>query len=529
MRLTPVGKIVLLLVVIGFAIGGWKFWQQGGGKKGGGFNGGGSQSRSGSTSSDSDSGEGLLGRPLRVGVVTWPGYAGGLVANGGFKPNKECIFWNNHKLQVEFMLMEDVDARAKAFARGGADGVDIVWSTVDFWANELPGFLKGGVNAKAIMQVDWSRGGDAIVADQSVRSIEDLQGKRISLALFTPSHWLLETSLQNSSLDETQQAKIVKSLVGKAASPDAAKDFIAGKVDAAVVWEPDVTDCLKKRPNSHILVSTATAANLIADLMVARSDFISEHPDVIKAFIKGWFEGTEEANRKPDLAVNALMENEPLYKDLGEQATRDQLGAVKWADLTDNTKMFGIDGSPPLFDRIFRQAGAAWVRRGYIGQTASPAQAKDDRFLKQIYASIPKETRPSAAKEEFKFPAKTPPKMQSAKPIMTKPVNIYFGSNSAVLDANARALLDSVALTAQTYSNAYIRVEGNTSGGDPQKAVTFSLRRAQAVVNYLVSRYGLSRSRFIAKGNGPYKPKAPNTTEANKAKNRRTDILILSR
>ena len=97
--------------------------------------------------------------------------------------------------------MEDVDARAKAFASGGKDGVDIVWSTVDFWANELPGFIKGGVKAKAILQVDWSRGGDAIVADRSIQRIEDLKGKRVSLALFTPSHWFLEYNLQNSSLD----------------------------------------------------------------------------------------------------------------------------------------------------------------------------------------------------------------------------------------------------------------------------------------------------------------------------------------
>jgi len=78
---------------------------------------------------------GLLGRPLRVGIVTWPGYAGGIVANNGFKPNQDSIYFRQHNLCVEFMLMEDVEARKKAFAQGGKDGVDIVWSTVDFWAN----------------------------------------------------------------------------------------------------------------------------------------------------------------------------------------------------------------------------------------------------------------------------------------------------------------------------------------------------------------------------------------------------------
>src|SRR5207302_3561012 len=177
MTLTPLGKFALFAFVVVLAAGGAWWW---------------------SHRVDDGECEGLLGRPLRVGVVTWPGYAGGIVANNGFKPNKDSIYFKQHNLCVQFMLMEDVDARSKAFAGGGKNGVDVVWSTVDFWANELPGFLKSDVKARAIMQVDWSRGGDAIVADNSIQKIEDLRGQRISLALFTPSHWLLESNIRNS-------------------------------------------------------------------------------------------------------------------------------------------------------------------------------------------------------------------------------------------------------------------------------------------------------------------------------------------
>jgi NitT/TauT family transport system substrate-binding protein len=525
MRLKPISKFILFILVLGAAYGGYRYWQ-----------GMGTGSTEAGLTPDGipvaakiEGDQGILGRPLRVGVVTWPGYAGGIMANNGFKPNRQCIYWNNHKLLVEFLLMEDVDARAKAFARGGEDGVDIVWSTVDYWANELPGFIKGKVPAKAIMQVDWSRGGDAIVADKSIRRIEDLRNKKIALALFTPSHWMLEYSIQNSSLDETEQAKIVKSLVGKTASPDARADFVAGKVDAAVVWEPDVAEALAKRPNSHILVSSKTAANLIADLMVAREDFIKEHPDVIKAFIQGWFEGTEEANRRPDVVAKLLMENEPLYKDLGEEITRDNLSAVKWADMADNAKMFGLDGSEPLFNRLFDQAGRTWVKRGYITRAVSANVAKDDSFLRQAYAAIPKDVRPIAPKEEF--PVKKPSTSGATNPaIMTKPVNIYFASGASALDPNAKQVLDNVATTVQAFSNAYIRVEGNTdSVGNRQSNVALSQRRAQAVVNYLVNQYGFDRNRFIAKGNGPNKPVASNATNAGKAKNRRTDIMVVPR
>ncbi|MHB9130151.1 MAG: OmpA family protein [Armatimonadota bacterium] len=514
MKLTPVGKLVILIIAVGLAFGGYRLWQGGG---------------TGQFLPKFGNDQGLLGRPLRVGVVSWPGYAGGIVANSGFKPNKTCIYWNNHKLLVEFLLMEDVDARAKAFARGGKDGVDIVWSTVDFWANELPGFAKNGVKSRAIMQVDWSRGGDAIVADNSIHNIEDLRGKKISLALFTPSHWLLESSLGNSSLDESDQTQIMKSLVGKNASPDARIDFVSRKVDACVVWEPDISEALKKRPGSHVLISTKTAANLIADIMVAREDFIKKNPKVIKAFVQGWLEGTVEANRKPDQAVQLLMDNEPLYQELGEQVTREQLGAVKWADLADNTKMFGLDGSEPLFDRIFKQASASWVKRGYISTAVSAGEAKDDKFLKEIYQDAAKQGSVVAApKEEFTFKEKAKEAKKSAAPVMTKQVNIYFGSGSASLDPNAKQVLDQVALTAQTYSNAFLRVEGNTDNiGNPGKNVALSEARARAVIDYLVYKYGFNRDRFIAKGNGPYRPVSSNNSSEGRAKNRRTDVMII--
>jgi NitT/TauT family transport system substrate-binding protein len=499
MRLTKAGKIgVGLLLACGIGLAAYKLWPR----------------------PDRELSGGLLGRPLKVGVVTWPGYAGGIVANNGFKANKDCIFWTRHNLLVQFLMMEDVDARAKAFSNGG---VDIVWSTVDFWANELPGFRKGGVDAKAIMQVDWSRGGDAIVADQSIRKIEDLRGKKISLALFTPSHWLLEYNLENSSLGELEQTEIVKGLVGKNASPDARADFVAGKVDAAVVWEPDVTEALSKRPNSHVLVSSKTAANLIADLMVARQEFIKQHPDVIRAFIAGWLDGTEAANRRPEQAAKVLSENESLYKDMGQDATQKQLSSVRWADLSDNTEMFGLDGGEPLFDRIFTTASNAWVKRGYVAQAVSAADAKDDSFLRESYnAASPKPSRPG------RLVTHQAPAQVCQEALETKPINIFFATGRADLDVNAQQIVDQVVTTARTMSNAYICIEGNTDKiGSVEANEDLSKRRAQATVDFLISHYGLNKDQFVSKGNGPRNPVCRDDTPDCFARNRRTDIKVI--
>lgn len=325
-----------------------------------------------------------LDRSLIVGLASWPGYAGGLVANGGFQENPESIFTKKYGLPVRIVLIEDIDARGKAFAKGGPDGVDVVWTTIDFWANELPNFVKGGIDAAAFMQVDWSRGGDAIVADTSIKTIEDLRGKKVALVQFTPSHWLLETALRQSRLSSAEQQTIRDNLVFTQDASIARSLFVADQVDATVTWEPDVTQALK-REHSHILASTKDFPNIIADMMVAQKTFIKQHPKAVEAFVRGWLDGTEEAKKNPELAARLLMDNEPLFRDLGLDATKQALTWAYLPNLEDNARMFGLDGSAPLFDSIFTEAGEVWQSLKVIDKPLDPTIAKDDTILRKIY------------------------------------------------------------------------------------------------------------------------------------------------
>ena len=37
-----------------------------------------------------------LNRPIKVAIVTWGGYAGGIFANDGFAPNQESLFFKDY-------------------------------------------------------------------------------------------------------------------------------------------------------------------------------------------------------------------------------------------------------------------------------------------------------------------------------------------------------------------------------------------------------------------------------------------------
>jgi chemotaxis protein MotB len=50
--------------------------------------------------------------------------------------------------------------------------------------------------------------------------------------------------------------------------------------------------------------------------------------------------------------------------------------------------------------------------------------------------------------------------------------------------------------------------------------------RATSIVKILLSNGKINPTRLVASGRGEYLPVEPNTTPANKAKNRRTEIIL---
>lgn len=70
-------------------------------------------------------------------------------------------------------------------------------------------------------------------------------------------------------------------------------------------------------------------------------------------------------------------------------------------------------------------------------------------------------------------------------------------------------------------------IEGHTDNvGSPEYNLDLSRRRAQSVVDHLVSDYGIDRSRLEARGYGMGRPIAPNTTDEGRQANRRIEAII---
>ncbi len=109
--------------------------------------------------------------------------------------------------------------------------------------------------------------------------------------------------------------------------------------------------------------------------------------------------------------------------------------------------------------------------------------------------------------------------------IVLKGVN--FATSSAKLIPESLAILDEAAATLAKSSDIKAEVAGHTDNrGAPAKNKKLSQQRAEAVMNYLVSK-GVDASRLTAKGYGQENPIADNGTEDGRAQNRRVELRIM--
>ena len=110
---------------------------------------------------------------------------------------------------------------------------------------------------------------------------------------------------------------------------------------------------------------------------------------------------------------------------------------------------------------------------------------------------------------------------------------LLFEIGSADLTGPAKEIIRSVGHILAATPNA-IRVEGHTDNIPIHTARFFSnwelsTARATNVLQYFISQGALAPDRLSAAGYGEYKPSVPNSSERNRALNRRVDIVLLSR
>ena len=109
--------------------------------------------------------------------------------------------------------------------------------------------------------------------------------------------------------------------------------------------------------------------------------------------------------------------------------------------------------------------------------------------------------------------------------------NMLYKSGSYEINERAEQTLSKIAKIITDYKDYDVLIEGNTdnvpiSRENIRNNWDLSCLRASSVVQVLQTKYGVDPKRLTAGGRGEYNPLVANTTDVNKQRNRRTQIII---
>jgi outer membrane protein OmpA-like peptidoglycan-associated protein len=207
---------------------------------------------------------------------------------------------------------------------------------------------------------------------------------------------------------------------------------------------------------------------------------------------------------------------------LDSDTVSGMLSGLKLTPFADNAQFYGLTGGKAHYETLFDTAFVIWRKKGLVTRPVDAKDWADTRFISALAQAYP-----GQAIQEPAIAAR--PASAQDRAIINKQIQIHFTPGSDVIMEGSYFVLDALGETMTSFGNTYLRVEGNTdSVGAPGVNLTLSERRAMAVKNYVLKNFpNIQPARFQTIGRGEENPVAPNTTEAGRQLNRRTDIKVV--
>jgi NitT/TauT family transport system substrate-binding protein len=302
---------------------------------------------------------GKSNQPLRVGVLVWFG------CEGMFLADQKKLF-TAEGIQVEQTYFPTVTELNNSFLAGKLDLAAMVATDLNILNQQVP-------NIKTIMVTDYSGDLDGILASNKITKPEDLRGKKIAREDVPYEIVVLGEFLKLGGMTE-KDVQIV-SLTAE----ESAKAFAAGKVDAAVTYDPYLTKAIKERKDAKLLFSVKDTS-IIPNAIVAHGKVIEQRRNDVLAYLRAVDKGLKysAANREE---ADRLMAK---WLDVSMADIADQRSKIYILDIAKN-KMVAFNPSSSLnVESSIRSGGQILLENGKVKKLENPATLIDASLIRSL-------------------------------------------------------------------------------------------------------------------------------------------------
>lgn len=218
---------------------------------------------------------------IKIGTVVWIGYGPYYVADA-------LDFYKKAGLKVELQVFTDPALIPPAIESGAVDGGMLTY-------DQVIGQVANGSTQRVVAPIDYSNGGDAIVATKDITKVSQFKGKKIGFNPLSPSEFLISYALQVNKLGDKDVQPINM-------TPEAVPAALAsGGIQVGVTYEPSVSQIVGMEGGNkfHVVYSSRDAPGLITDVLVFKKEYIKSNPKVVAALIQATSTASPTCRRTP--------------------------------------------------------------------------------------------------------------------------------------------------------------------------------------------------------------------------------------
>lgn len=208
--------------------------------------------------------------------------------------------WFEHEIDcdVEIVQFEDGVEISKAMKSGQVD-FGMIGSV------PVSKFISQGMDCKVICIQSVIGDIETLVVrdDSGISKAEDLKGKTIATLYSSTAHYSLMKYLEINGIN-SKDVNIKHMMVA-----DIEPAFRHGDIDGAFIWEPTLSKIMEDSGKKLVSAKDmAEAGYATFDLEIARADFVKEHPDIVKQYVRCIDKAVNLYNSDPEKAGKLMSE-----------------------------------------------------------------------------------------------------------------------------------------------------------------------------------------------------------------------------
>jgi NitT/TauT family transport system substrate-binding protein len=289
--------------------------------------------------------------PVRVGTSPWVGYS-------PFYWAREKGYFS--KSEVKLTEYSSQTSQVRALVNGAIDAASVTLDT----AIKL---RSSGLDLKVILVIDYSNGGDVLLARPEFKRLQDLKGKRIGVETTALGDYMISRALEMGGM------KLSEIEVVPLETIEHERAFKEVRIEAVVTYDPFRTKLLAL--GAKKLFDSSLIPGEIMDVLVVNSEFMKKGEGELRALIEGWFKALDDMKNGSNGAIQFMAK----WEKMTDKEFIDGLKVVQLLDFKKNQNQL-LENPPGILENG-RRLQKLMFEKGLVDKEMNFENILDGRYI----------------------------------------------------------------------------------------------------------------------------------------------------